>query len=141
MALTIGLCVSTSAAAGKPADTPENRQATAARYIAVAQFEALIQSIIEAAALKLPENRRSDFIDRMKWNVREENIEAVAMDSLVARFTAAELDALVEFAESPRGRGVMQKFGAYMSDVMQEIQSEMVRAYRIYKEEKSRENR
>jgi hypothetical protein len=139
--ICVGLGLAPSAAAGNLPDTPDSRRAAAARYIDIADFDTLVQNIIGAAALKLPENRRSDFKDRMKWKVRVKEIESAAMQSLVTHFTTAELNALVNFAETPRGGAVMQKFGAYMADVMQDIQSEMVRAYRLYKEEQNRESR
>jgi hypothetical protein len=129
------------ATAGTLPDTPENRQAAAQTYIQYAAFEELVQNVIAAFALKMPESQRKDFIDKMKWNVRVDTIEKTAVDSLVRHFSVEELTALTEFAGSPQGRGVMKKFGAYMSDLMQDVQHEMVRSYRLYKEEKSREKR
>ena len=137
----ICLVLALPATAGALPDTPENRQAAAQTYVQYAAFEELVQNVIAAFALKVPENQRGDFIDKMKWNVRVDTIEKTAVDSLVRHFSVEELTALNEFASSPQGRGIMKKFGVYMSELMQDIQKEMMRAYRIYKEDKSKENR
>ena len=49
-------------------------------------------------------------------------------DAMVKHFTTEELKALADFYGSPVGKSAMQKFGAYMSDLMPTIQAEMMKA-------------
>jgi hypothetical protein len=49
-------------------------------------------------------------------------------DAMVKHFTSEELKALADFYGSPVGKSAMQKFGAYMSDLMPTIQAEMMKA-------------
>ena len=49
-------------------------------------------------------------------------------DAMVKHFTTEELKALADFYGSPVGKSAMQKFGAYMADVMPAIQAEMQKA-------------
>ena len=47
---------------------------------------------------------------------------------IVLGFTTDELKALADFYGSPVGKSAMQKFGAYMADVMPAMQAEMLKA-------------
>jgi hypothetical protein len=47
---------------------------------------------------------------------------------MVKHFTTEELKALADFYGSPVGKSAMQKFGAYMADLMPIIQAEMMKA-------------
>jgi hypothetical protein len=49
-------------------------------------------------------------------------------DAMVKHFTTDELKALADFYGSPVGKSAMQKFGAYMAEVMPAIQSEVLKA-------------
>jgi hypothetical protein len=49
-------------------------------------------------------------------------------DSMVKHFTTEELKALADFYGSPVGKSAMQKFGAYMVDIMPTMQSEIMKA-------------
>jgi len=49
-------------------------------------------------------------------------------DAMLKHFTTDELKALADFYGSPVGKSAMQKFGAYMADVMPAIQAEMLKA-------------
>jgi hypothetical protein len=49
-------------------------------------------------------------------------------DAMVKHFTTEELKALADFYGSPVGKSAMQKFGAYMADLMPIIQAEMMKA-------------
>jgi hypothetical protein len=49
-------------------------------------------------------------------------------DAMAKHFTTEELKALADFYGSPVGKSAMQKFGAYMADLMPIIQAEMIKA-------------
>lgn len=121
------------ALAGLVRDTPENRQAAAERYLAVAPFGRLMKDAIEKSALTLPVERRSSFRELMTRHVRLDVLERAAKASMVRHFTVQELNALADFYGSPEGRSAMRKFGDYMADIMPAVQQEMARAYRRYR--------
>ncbi len=50
------------------------------------------------------------------------------IDSMVKHFTTEELKALADFYGSPVGKSAMQKFGAYMADIMPAIEAEIMKA-------------
>ena len=116
------------------ADSPDNRQAAAARYLAVAPMERMMDDAIEKMADRLPSGQRETFVEIMTHYVRTDVIKRAAASSMVRHFTAGELNALADFYGSPEGRSAMTKFGAYMADVMPVIQQEMARALQQYKE-------
>ena len=47
---------------------------------------------------------------------------------MVKHFTTEELKALADFYGSPVGKSAMQKFGAYMADIMPVMQAEIMKA-------------
>jgi hypothetical protein len=49
-------------------------------------------------------------------------------DAMVKHFTTEELKALADFYGSPVGKSAMQKFGAYMADLMPIVQAEIMKA-------------
>ena len=49
-------------------------------------------------------------------------------DAMVKNFTTEELKALADFYGSPVGKSAMQKFGAYMADIMPVMQAEIMKA-------------
>jgi Uncharacterized protein conserved in bacteria (DUF2059) len=49
-------------------------------------------------------------------------------DAMVKNFTTEELKALADFYGSPVGKSAMQKFGAYMADIMPVVQAEIMKA-------------
>ena len=49
-------------------------------------------------------------------------------DAMVKHFTTEELKALADFDGSPVGKSAMQKFGAYMADVMPTMEAEITKA-------------
>lgn len=46
----------------------------------------------------------------------------------IAAFTTEELKALADFYGSPVGKSAMQKFGAYMADLMPTMEAEITKA-------------
>ena len=50
------------------------------------------------------------------------------IDSMVKHFTTEELKALADFYGSPVGKSAMQKFGAYMADIMPAMEAEIMKA-------------
>jgi len=47
---------------------------------------------------------------------------------MVKNFTTDELKALADFYGSSVGKSAMQKFGAYMADIMPAMQAEIIKA-------------
>jgi len=49
-------------------------------------------------------------------------------DAMIKHFTTEELKALADFYGSAVGKSAMQKFGAYMADIMPTMQAEIMKA-------------
>jgi hypothetical protein len=47
---------------------------------------------------------------------------------MVKHFTTEELKALADFLRFPVGKSAMQKFGAYMADIMPTMETEIMKA-------------
>ena len=60
-----------------------------------------------------------------------DEVERAMLDSLVAHFTVAELDALTAFYASEHGKAAMAKMNDYMADLMPALQGEMQRALAV----------
>jgi len=118
--------------AGDIPDTPGNRQAAAERYLAIAPMDSMMRDTIEKTSENFPEGQRKIFVEFMTKYVRINVLERAAVSSMVRHFTVRELNALADFYGSPEGRSVMNKFGAYMADVMPVLQQEMERAMDEY---------
>lgn len=127
------LCVGTQyAIATEIPDTFGNRQAAAERYLAVAPMDSIWRDMIGKTAENLPESQRKSYVNYMTKYFRIGVLERAVVSSMVRHFTVRELNALADFYGSPEGRSAMNKFGAYMADVMPVIQQEMERAMDEY---------
>src|SRR5882757_11580320 len=118
--------------AGSPvfsaADTPETRRKEAERYLQVSPPKALFEDMADKMAANLPPDQREQFKRVMTTQLDMAALTKAMMDAMVKTFTTDELKALADFYGSPVGKSAMQKFGAYMADVMPAIQAEMQKA-------------
>jgi hypothetical protein len=101
------------------ADTPESRRHEAERYLQAVPPKALFEDMAEKMSANMPPDQRAQFVPA---------ITKAMTDAMVRHFTSEELKALADFYGSPVGKSAMQKFGAYMSDLMPTIQAEMMKA-------------
>jgi hypothetical protein len=109
-------------------DTPETRRREAERYLQVSPPKALFEDMADKMAANLPPDQREQF----KW-VTTTQLDITALfkamiDSMVKNFTTDELKALADFYGSPAGKSAMQKFGAYMADIMPVMEAEIMKA-------------
>jgi hypothetical protein len=125
VAIVCGLAVS---AAAQPADTPENRRAAAARYIAAIPVETMVTDMIDGMTAQQPPANRSAFKTMMRKLMRVDFIERITVDGMTKHFTVQEIDAMTRFYASPEGQSITKKFGPYMADIMPAIQQEVIRA-------------
>src|SRR5712675_1970629 len=110
------------------ADTPETRRKEAERYLQVSPPKALFEDMADKMATTLPADQRDQFKKLMTTQVDIAALSKAMIDAMVKNFTTEELKALADFYGSPVGKSAMQKFGAYMADVMPAIQAEMQKA-------------
>ena len=110
------------------ADTPETRRKEAERYLQVSPPKALFEDMADKMAETLPADQREQFKKVMTTQVDIAALSKAMIDAMVKNFTTEELKALADFYGSPVGKSAMQKFGAYMADVMPAIQAEMLKA-------------
>ena len=106
------------------ADTPETRRKEAERYLQVSPPKALFEDM----AANLPADQREQFKKIMTTEVDIAALSKAMIDAMVKNFTTDELKALADFYGSPVGKSAMQKFGAYMADIMPVVQAEIMKA-------------
>jgi len=79
-------------------------------------------------ATNLPADQRQQFKQMMTKDLDIAALSKAITDAIVKHFTSEELKALGDFYGSPVGKSAMQKFGAYMADLMPIIQAEIMKA-------------
>jgi hypothetical protein len=109
-------------------DTPETRRNEAERYLQATPPKALFEDMADKMAANLPADQREQFKKVMTTQVDIAALSKAMTDALVKHFTTDELKALADFYGSPVGKSAMQKFGAYMADIMPTMQAEILKA-------------
>jgi hypothetical protein len=109
-------------------DTPETRRHEAERYLQATPPKALFEDMADKMAANLPADQREQFKKVMTTQVDIAALSKAMTDALVKHFTTDELKALADFYGSPVGKSAMQKFGAYMADIMPTMQAEILKA-------------
>jgi hypothetical protein len=127
-ALAVLTLFSSSAFVLKAADTPETRRQEAERYLQATPPKALFEDMADKMAANLPVDQRQQFKRMMTAELDIPALTKAMKDAMIKHFTAEELKALADFYGSPVGKSAMQKFGAYMADVMPTMQAEIMKA-------------
>ena len=109
-------------------DTPETRRHEAERYLQATPAKALFEDMADKMAANLPPEQREPFKRMMTTQLDIAALTKAMTDAMVKHFTTEELKALADFYGSPVGKSAMQKFGAYMADLMPVIEAEMMKA-------------
>lgn len=109
-------------------DTPETRRHEAERYLQANPPKAVFGDIADKMAANLPPDQREQFKRVMTTELDVAALTKAMTDSMVKNFTTEELKALADFYGSPVGKSAMQKFGAYMADLMPILQAEILKA-------------
>jgi hypothetical protein len=109
-------------------DTPETRRREAERYLQASPPKAMFDDIADKMTANLPPAQRDQFKRMLTADLDTAALTKAMTDSMVKHFTTEELKALADFYGSPVGKSAMQKFGAYMADVMPTLQAEMMKA-------------
>ena len=110
------------------ADSPEARRKEAERYLQVSPPKALFEDMADKMAETVPADQREQFKKVMTTQVDIAALSKAMVDAMVKNFTTDELKALADFYGSPVGKSAMQKFGAYMADIMPVVQAEIIKA-------------
>jgi Uncharacterized protein conserved in bacteria (DUF2059) len=108
-------------------DTPETRRREAERYLQATPPKALFEDMADKMAANVPPDQREQFKRMMTANLDIPALSKAMIDAMVKNFTTDELKALADFYGSPIGKSAMQKFGAYMADLMPVLQAEMIK--------------
>jgi hypothetical protein len=109
-------------------DTPETRRHEAERYLQATPPKALFEDMADKMAANLPPDQRDQFKKLMTSQLDIAALTKAMIDSMVKHFTTEELKALADFYGSPVGKSAMQKFGAYMADIMPAMEAEIMKA-------------
>jgi hypothetical protein len=121
------LFISCAVAFSSP-DTAETRRQEAERYLQATPPKALFADMADKMAANLPPEQRDQFKKLMTSQLDIAALTKAMTDSMVKHFTTEELKALADFYGSPVGKSAMQKFGAYMADIMPTIEAEIMKA-------------
>jgi hypothetical protein len=124
LVLTLSACSTVFSAA----DTPETRLKEAERYLQVSPPKALFEDMADKIDATVPADQREQFKKVMTTQVDFAALSKAMTDAMVKNFTTEELKALADFYGSPVGKSAMQKFGAYMADIMPVLQAEIMKA-------------
>jgi hypothetical protein len=109
-------------------DTAETRHHEADRNLQAIPPKALFEDMADKMATNLPADQSQQFKQMMTKDLDIAALSKAMTDAMVKHFTTEELKALADFYGSPVGKSAMQKFGAYMADLMPIIQAEMIKA-------------
>jgi len=121
------LCTSSTFVLGAT-DTPETRRREAERYLQATPPKAMFEDMADKMAVNLPPAEREKFKQMLTSQLDIPALAKAMTDAMVKNFTTEELKALADFYGSPVGKSAMQKFGAYMADLMPTMQAEIMKA-------------
>jgi hypothetical protein len=130
----LALAVATAAAAQSP-DTTAERRAAAQRYVTTIPSESVFDEMVATLSQQVPSNRREEFVTLMRKLVPIDAMQAVTIETMSRHFTVEEIDAMTRFQGSPEGKAIMGKLGAYMGELMPQVQREVLRALEKAREE------
>ncbi len=126
-ALLITICLQ-SASVVAATDTPETRRREAERYLQATPPKAMFEDMADKMAANLPAAEREKFKQTLISQLDIPALTKAMTDAMVKHFTTEELKALADFYGSPVGKSAMQKFGAYMAEVMPTMEAEIMKA-------------
>ena len=109
-------------------DTPETQRHEAERYVQANPPKAVFADMADKMAANLSPDQREQFKRIMTTELDVVALTKAMTDAMVKNFTTEELKALADFYGSPVGKSAMQKFGAYMADIMPVMQAEIMKA-------------
>src|SRR6266700_2784144 len=109
-------------------DTPETRRREAERYLQATPPKAMFEDMADKIAANLPPAEREKFKQTLISQLDIPALTKAMTDAMVKHFTTEELKALADFYGSPVGKSAMQKFGAYMAEVMPTMEAEIMKA-------------
>jgi hypothetical protein len=126
--LTVVTLFTSAAFVFSATDTPETRRHEAERYLQANPPQRMFEDMADKMAANLPPDQREQFKRVMTTQLDVAALTKAMTDAMVKNFTTEELKALADFYGSPVGKSAMQKFGAYMADIMPAMQAEIIKA-------------
>src|SRR5437764_6933412 len=107
-------------------DTPETQRHEAERYVQANPPKAVFADMADKMAANLSPDQREQFKRIMTTELDVVALTKAMTNAIVKNFTTEELKALADFYGSPVGKSAMQKFGAYMGDIMRVMHCDIV---------------
>jgi hypothetical protein len=130
----LALAVATPVAA-QSSDSTSARRAAAQRYVSSIPSESVFDEMVATLSQQVPSNRREEFVTLMHKLVPVDAMQAMTIETMSRHFTVDEIDAMTRFQASPEGKAIMGKLGAYMGELMPQVQREVLRALEQAREE------
>ena len=122
-------CGDKSTSTGPQADTPENRQAAAQRYLEAMPPQEMLQNIGNNMIRRMPEEARKQFMEALADKAVIEETRRITQEALVKHFTPDELNALAAFFGSPSGKSARSKYGSFVAEIMPQIGVEVKKVF------------
>jgi hypothetical protein len=116
------------------ADTPENRQQQAQRYLQATSPKGIPDDIVEQLAMNEAPADRGQFKAAVLAKFDKAAVTKIMMASLTERLSAEELKALADFYGSPIGKSALSKVNDCWADIFSSIQKEVASAVTKAKE-------
>ncbi len=80
-----------------------------------------VDAAVDQAALSQNENEREIFKTNMKNALNYEALEKISIDAMAETYSAAELEAMIEYYNKPEAKSAQTKYDAYANKVFPEI--------------------
>jgi len=109
-------------------DTPENRAKLVDDYLKEVPVKDLMNDITERLAATVPETKREEFKSMLTKHFDLDALVTAEKQALANVFTVGELSAMIQYQSTPEGKSSLKKMGAYMTQLMPVIQSEVKKA-------------
>ena len=97
-------------------------------YLQLSPPKALFEDMADKMAAVLPADQRDQLKKLMTTQVDVAALSKAMTDAMVKNFHNRRAEGVGRFYGSPVGKSAMQKFGAYMADIMPVVQSEIMKA-------------
>lgn len=108
-------------------DSPSTRRQLAEKYLQVMPMREMLEKMSMQITQNMPADKASVARESMMKGLDIAALEAASIEAMVKTFTAAEINAMVNFYGSTEGRAVTEKMPAYMKQLGPLISGQLMR--------------
>ena len=107
----------------------------AKKYSEIVPVENEINDAIEQLSLQVPVDRRALMTSILKRSIKADRLKAVSELALAETFSTAELQALVDFYDTPEGMAVREKMPDYQNKIAPVLEEMIREAVSLYQKQ------